>query len=140
MKSERGPRVVAAVLKDGNKVLLVKEVLESGKERWIFPGGGVKFGESLEEAVKREIKEELGMEKEVEKLLCFKEAIFPQYDYHTIIFFFLAKPLGNFSIRERKVLEARYFDFKEAENLDLTTSARWMLEKLKSSEVKSSEI
>jgi 8-oxo-dGTP diphosphatase len=111
---------------------LTKEVLESGKEYWIFPGGGVKFGETLEEAIKREIKEELGIEIEVKKLLAFKEAIFPKYNYHTVIFFFLAKPLGGFLINEKKILEARYFDLKEIENLNLVDSANWVLKRLKS--------
>jgi len=132
MKNKKEPRVVvAAIIKNGNKLLLTKETLESGRERWIFPGGGVNFEETLEEAVKREIKEELGMEIKVEKLLGFKEAIFPKVNYHTIIFFFLAKPLGELSIKEKKILDARYFDFKEVENLDLTDSARWAFEKLK---------
>jgi ADP-ribose pyrophosphatase YjhB (NUDIX family) len=132
MRSEKEPRiVVAAIIRNGNKLLLVKEILESGREYWIFPGGGVKFGENLEEAVKREIKEELGMEIEIEKLLTFKEAIFPEYNYHTIIFFFLAKPLGKLSIKEEKILDAHYFDFKEIEKLDLVDSARWAFEKLK---------
>jgi mutator protein MutT len=132
MRYKKEPRIiVAAIIRNGNKLLLTKEVLESGRERWIFPGGGVNFGESLEEAVKREIKEELGMEIKVEKLLGFKEAIFPKVNYHTIIFFFLAKPLGELSIKEKKILDARYFDFKEIENLDLVDSARWAFEKLK---------
>jgi 8-oxo-dGTP diphosphatase len=132
MRNKKEPRVVvAAIIRNRNKLLLAKEVLESGRERWIFPGGGVNFGETLEEAVKREIKEELGMEIEVEKLLGFKEAIFPKVNYHTIIFFFLAKPLEELSIKEKKILDARYFDFKEVENLDLTDSARWALKRLK---------
>jgi mutator protein MutT len=133
MRYKKEPRIiVAAIIRNGNKLLLTKEVLESGRERWIFPGGGVNFGESLEEAVKREIKEELGMEIKVEKLLGFKEAIFPKVNYHTIIFFFLAKPLGDLSIKEKKILDARYFDFKEIEKLDLVDSARWAFERLKS--------
>jgi ADP-ribose pyrophosphatase YjhB (NUDIX family) len=132
MEKKKEPRVVvSAIIRNGNKLLLVKEALESGKERWIFPGGGVNFGESLEEALKREIKEELGMEIKVEKFFGFKEAIFPKVNYHTIIFFFLAKPLGKLSVKEKKILDARYFDFKEIENLDLVDSARWAFERLK---------
>ena len=111
---------------------MVKEILESGRKCWIFPGGGVEFGKTLEEAIKREIKEELGMEIKVEKLIGFKEAIFPQYNYHTVIFFFLANPLGRLSIDDQKILEARYFDLREIGNLNLVDSARWAFERLKS--------
>jgi len=72
------------------------------------------------------------MEIEVEKLMDFKEAIFPKYNYHTVIFFFLAKPLGEPSLNEKKVLDARYFDLNEIEKLNLVDSARWALEKFKS--------
>jgi ADP-ribose pyrophosphatase YjhB (NUDIX family) len=71
------------------------------------------------------------MEIKVEKLLGFKEAIFPKYNYHTVIFFFLATPLNELSIKERKVLEARYFELKEIEKLNLVDSARWAFERLK---------
>jgi hypothetical protein len=43
----------------------------------------------------------------------------------------LAKPLGELSIKEKKILDAHYFDFKEVENLNLVDSARWAFEKLK---------
>jgi ADP-ribose pyrophosphatase YjhB (NUDIX family) len=132
MENKKEPRiVVAAIIRNGKKLLLTKEILESGREFWIFPGGGVNFGESLEEAVKREIKEELGMGIKVEKLLGFKEAIFPKYNYHTVIFFFLATPLNELSIKERKVLEARYFELKEIEKLNLVDGVRWAFERLK---------
>lgn len=135
MQNKKEPRVaVSAIIRKERKLLLVKEILENGREYWIFPGGGVKFGENLEEAAKREMKEELDLEIEVKKLLGFKEAIFPKYNYHTIIFFFLAKPLGDFLINEKKILEVRYFDLEEIEKLNLVDSACWAFEKLKTLE------
>jgi 8-oxo-dGTP diphosphatase len=131
MEHEKGPRVVvSAIIRNERKFLLTKETLEDGKEYWIFPGGGVKFGESLEEAVKREVKEELGIEIEIEKLLGFKESIHTNHNYHSVIFFFLAKPRGNFTINDEKILDARYFSLEETKNLNLVESARWVLEKL----------
>jgi len=130
---EKGPRVVvSAVIGKEEKLLLIKEILEDGNEYWIFPGGGVKFGESLEDAIKREIKEELGMDIEIRKLIGFKEAIHTKHNYHTIIFFFLANPLGELSINEKKILEARYFNLEEIEKLNLVDSARWAFEKVRS--------
>jgi mutator protein MutT len=124
--------IVGAIIRKGKKVLLTKEILENGSECWIFPGGEVRFGESLEEAIKREIKEELGMEIKVEKLMDFKEAIFPERNSHVIIFFFLAKPCGNFSVNKKEILDARYFNFEEIENLNLANTDRWAFERLKS--------
>jgi len=123
------PRVVASVIiKKDNKLLLVKEVLESLKEYWIFPGGGVDFGETITDAAKREIKEEIGLDIEIKEFLGFKEAIFPKYDYHTVIFFFMAEPLNDKIIKTDQILDVKYFSRKEIENLDLVESAKWVLE------------
>src|SRR5687768_11540627 len=59
---ERKPKLVVAVLaRHKNKFLLAKEILEGGNEYWIVPGGKVEFGESIEEAARREILEETGI-------------------------------------------------------------------------------
>jgi len=125
------PRVVASViLKKGNKVLLIKEVLEDSKEHWIFPGGGVDFGETIEDAARREIKEEIGLDIKIKEFLGFKEIIRPQFDYHTVIFFFIAEPLSDEVSRPDKILDARYFTLNESENLSLVDSAKWALEEM----------
>jgi|SRR5579884_1387509 len=129
----KAPRVVvSALIKKENKFLLIKEKLEDNNETWIIPGGGVDFGESLEEAVVREIKEELGLDIKVSKFLRFHEAIFPDFGYHTVIFFFLAKPLSTeIKIGEEKILDARYFTWEEMKELGLVDSARWLMDDLK---------
>jgi len=125
------PRVIASViLKKENKILLIKEVLEDKKEHWIFPGGGVDFGETLEEAAKREIKEEIDSDVEIKELLGFKEIIRTQFDYHTIIFFFVAKPLNHDIAKLERTLDAKYFTVSEAKNLNLVDSAKWAIEEI----------
>jgi len=123
------PRIVASViLKKENKILLVKEVLEDFNEHWIFPGGGVDFGETIFDAAKREVKEETGLDIEIKEFLGFKEAIFPKYDYHTVIFFFMAEPLNDKIIKSDKILDAKYFSKEEINDLKLVKSAEWILE------------
>src|SRR5574337_1246686 len=108
--SKKAPRVVvSALIKKGNKYLLIKEKLESGRDIWIIPGGGVDFGESLEEALLREMKEELGIDIKIQKFLKFHESIFPDFNYHTVIFFFLAKPLSDNLKLENKIISSGYF-------------------------------
>jgi len=125
------PRVIASVvLKKENKILLIKEVLEDKKEHWIFPGGGVDFGETIEEAARREIKEEINLDVKIKDFLGFKEIIRPQFDYHTVIFFFIAEPLNNDITRLEKILDAKYFTINEAKSLNLVESAKWVLEEM----------
>jgi 8-oxo-dGTP diphosphatase len=52
---------VGAVVIDGNRVLLVKRGKEPLRGRWLIPGGTVELGESLKEAIVREVREETGL-------------------------------------------------------------------------------
>jgi len=56
------PRVrVSAILRWDGRVLLCRHV-KRGREAWLLPGGGVQSGESLIDALDREIAEEVGIE------------------------------------------------------------------------------
>src|SRR5262245_7550830 len=56
--------VGAVIVRDG-QALIVKRAHEPRKGEWSLPGGRVELGESLEEAARREIKEETGLDVEV---------------------------------------------------------------------------
>ena len=60
---------------------------------WTFPGGRAEFGETADETLRREMREELGLEVEVVRLLWFVENFF-SYDgkrYHEIALYFLMR-------------------------------------------------
>lgn len=78
---------VAGLLQRSDKILLVKlhsPVIDH--EIWLPPGGGVEFGESLHQAVKREFKEETGLIISVGKLRHINELI--EGKFHALEFFF----------------------------------------------------
>jgi 8-oxo-dGTP diphosphatase len=56
------PRIrVSAILRREERILLIRQ--EKGdREYWLLPGGGVNVGESLDEALRRELTEEVGLE------------------------------------------------------------------------------
>jgi 8-oxo-dGTP diphosphatase len=60
------PRIrVSAILRWQGRVLLCRQE-KPGKEYWLLPGGGVDVGETLIEALRRELREELGIETDVQ--------------------------------------------------------------------------
>ncbi len=62
------PRLrVSAILRWGDGILLCRHV-KRGSEHWLLPGGGVKSGETLLQALQRELEEETGLVREGEEL------------------------------------------------------------------------
>lgn len=131
MKKLKFPKlVVAGLIEKEGKYLLIKELLESKHEFWIIPGGKVDFGESLEEAVSREIKEEVGLTAKKLEFLDFHEAIFPNFGYHTIIFFFKVTVIDFNLTLEKQILEADFFTPNQIKKLNLASSAKWLFDNL----------
>jgi len=98
-------------LKDG-KVLLVKQAKYPFFGSWVMPGGHVDYGEKVEEAIKREMKEELGVPVKIKKL--FGVYSDPKRDprYHTAsIVYLLEKGRGKIRLNEESS-EFKYFSLK----------------------------
>ncbi|MBR2728245.1 MAG: (deoxy)nucleoside triphosphate pyrophosphohydrolase [Solobacterium sp.] len=72
--------VVAAIIRDGDCIYATQRGYGPFKDGWEFPGGKVEPGETPEEALKREIREELDTEIEVGDYLTTIEYEYP--DFH----------------------------------------------------------
>ena len=72
-------RVVAAIIIDDGKVFATQRGYGEFKDGWEFPGGKIEAGETPEEALVREIKEELDTEVEVQELLDTVEYDYPNF-------------------------------------------------------------
>jgi 8-oxo-dGTP diphosphatase len=68
--------VVAALIKDNNKILATRKSYGEFKDMWEFPGGKIEKGETRKEALRREIKEELEVDILIDEFLTTVE-----YDY-----------------------------------------------------------
>ena len=86
------PTVGALIVNKEGKILLAKSHKWFGK--YTLPGGHIEVGESMIDAVKREVKEEVGLDVDVCELLLTQEAIFTKEFWkrkHFIFFDFLCK-------------------------------------------------
>jgi len=92
------PGVGALVIDDG-RILLVERGREPMKGYWSLPGGAVETGERLEDALRREVLEETGLEVEVTHLIEVFERIMPGKDggteYHYILLDYICRPTGG---------------------------------------------
>ena len=77
-KRVKSIRVSAAVIHRDGKIFATKRGYGEYKGKWEFPGGKREEGESGEEALYREIREELDSKVKIEKLICTTD-----YDYPT---------------------------------------------------------
>ena len=124
------PRLGSAVLveKDG-KFLLGKRNKENANNLWIIPGGGVRYGETIKDAAVREIKEETNLDIDIVKLIGYKEIINLPGNYHTIVFFHLAKPKHTNIKPKEDISEAKFFSIEEIKKLETVESVEWALRK-----------
>ncbi|NUU64042.1 NUDIX domain-containing protein [Paenibacillus agri] len=135
MEAEKWPRVgVGAVIRDeNNRLLLVlrKKPPEAG--HWSLPGGKVDYMETIENAVIREIHEELGIEIEIERLLCVTNHIIPSEDVHYVAPTFLANIVsGDIHNQEPHALEkVQWFPMQDLPN-KITMTTDYALKQLNS--------
>ena len=71
--------VVAAIIRDGDRVFATQRGYGPWKDWWEFPGGKMEEGETPQEALKREIMEELSADIHVGKLLDTVEWDYPEF-------------------------------------------------------------
>ena len=86
------PTVGALIVNKEGKILLAKS--HKWFDRYTLPGGHIEIGETMEEAVKREVKEEVGLDVKVVEFLLTQEAIFAKEFWrrrHFIFFDFICR-------------------------------------------------
>jgi ADP-ribose pyrophosphatase YjhB (NUDIX family) len=112
------PRVVVEGLSlQGGKVLLVKGSRGLNEGRWSLPGGFLRFGETPEEGVLREVEEEIGARARIERLLALKARLGPKSRLHWIMALFEVTLTGELAPDPDEISAVEYVPLAQAAEL-----------------------
>ena len=127
------PGVAAFTVHEG-KVLLAMRGKEPSLGKWGIPGGVVEVGETLHEAVKREVFEETSVCVEPIKLLTVFDSINRDDDgrvhYHYILFEYLCRYVSGEIQANSDAPDARWVSFNDLDSLDIMPSTRRFIDKV----------
>jgi nucleoside triphosphatase len=122
------PIVGALIVNKDGEILLGGGKKYKGK--WTIPGGHIETGETLEEAVKREVKEETGLDIEIIAKIGFSDSVFSD-EFHREVHFVFCDFLCRYDGDSKKIKDHKEFDggfqwieVNEALKLDLFHGAR----------------
>jgi len=105
---------VYAIIIDRDRILMIK----TSNNKWYFPGGGLNVGETLQDGVKREVWEELGVEVKVGELLYADDMIYyhdpADFAAQLVRLFYVCRPLTT------------EFHFQNAEERDAFLEIGWV--------------
>ncbi|MFQ6077381.1 MAG: NUDIX hydrolase [Candidatus Bathyarchaeia archaeon] len=125
---------VGVVIREGDKILLIRRGVNPGKGRWSIPGGLVELGEEVREAAKREVEEETGLRVEVDRLLEVFDRVGYDDDgrvrFHWFIIDFLAHPVGGDLRLTPEVMEARWVKIDEVDAYPVTEALKALVKRL----------
>ena len=121
-------KVVAAVIKRNNKIFVTQRGYGEFKDGWEFPGGKVEKGETKEEALIREIKEELDTVIKVDSYLDTIEYDYP--DFHLSMDCFICSIVeGNLVLKEHE--DSKWIKKEEIDTLNWLPADLIIIDKVK---------
>lgn len=120
--------VVAAVIRDQNRIFATQRGYGDQKGGWEFPGGKMESGETAQEALVREIKEELDTEIEVGELIDTIEYDYPKF-HLTMHCFFCNVKKGNLVLKEHEA--AKWLTLETLDTVDWLPADRGLIEKIR---------
>ena len=121
-------KVVAAVIRKDNKIFATQRGYGDFKGGWEFPGGKVEEGETPEEALVREIKEELATDIEVGDFIADIEYDYPTFHLSMNCFWATIKD-GNLTLLEHEA--AKWLDADSIYSVDWLPADEMIIPDLK---------
>jgi 8-oxo-dGTP diphosphatase len=121
-------RVAAAVIKDGERFFATARGYGEYKGKWEFPGGKIEEGETSQQALKREIEEELDTEINVGEYICTVEYDYPSF-HLSMDCFFCEVVKGQLVLKEAE--EAKWLTKDTIDSVEWLPADVMVVEKIK---------
>jgi len=123
------------VLKE-DEVLLVRRGQEPSGGKWSIPGGVLELGETIQQAARREVREECGLEIEVGPVVEVRDVIFRDHagriQFHYVLIDVLARYVGGELTIGSDARDARWVRRGELSHFDLTQGLEQVLTRVMS--------
>jgi 8-oxo-dGTP diphosphatase len=117
-----------ALVRQGDRILLVQRTRPPFVGYWGLPGGGVELGETVEQALVREVAEETGLQVAIQRCLGYTDAIerdqAGRVRWHYVIFYFAAEPVGGDLCPGDDAGAAEWVTMAEARQLQTTDAVQ----------------
>ena len=110
--------VTAAIIEKNGKVLLLRRNTEPFKGYWTLPGGHIEFGETAEQAIIREVKEEASLRFKP-KFFGYRDEIYPEISWHGEVLLFHGESAGTEKADGREISDAKWVPLEEAAKIKL---------------------
>ncbi len=126
----RKPKIaIGGVIIINNKILLAKRRDEPDKNKWAIPGGKLELNETLEEGLKREMKEETSLDIKKGKLLGIIEVV--NDNFHYVILDYECSIISGEIRSGSDALDIKYFDLNNLTG-DINETTMEFINKIKS--------
>lgn len=125
---------MGALIIDGDRIVLNERGREPLKGQWSLPGGLVEVGENLEDAIRREVREETGLEVDVLRVAAVFERI--QHDeagrveYHFVVVDYLCRATGGTLAAGDDASRVAWVHREELDRYELAEGTRGVIEKV----------
>jgi 8-oxo-dGTP diphosphatase len=124
---------VGAVVLDGSRVLLIRRGHAPLKGQWSLPGGGVETGETLEQAIAREVLEDTGLTIEVGPMVEVLDRISRDADgrveYHFVLIDFVCRPGGGILRGASDAEDAAWVEIRDLARYDVAAVTVGVIQK-----------
>lgn len=121
------PSAAVCVVK-GDKILVIKRANPPSQELWSLPGGVINLGETIQDAAKREVREECGIEVEMGRIFNIENLIVRdetgRIHFHYVVSYLVAHYVSGQPRTSSEALDVKWATDQELVDLDMNPVVR----------------